>query len=152
MLVFIDVTFCEVCEMEGFSSSTRDAASDGVSAASIGYWVAFNRVLGIGPVRFRLLLNYFCDDLASAWQAGSRELARAGLDQKLIESFQVQRAKIEPERERERLEQAGVSVLTWRDPAYPALLREIDGSPPILYLKGQLSEADQFALAVVGTR
>ncbi len=45
-----------------------------------------------------------------------------------------------------------MSVLTWRHAAYPALLREIDGSPPVLYLKGQLSEADQFALAVVGTR
>lgn len=138
--------------MEGLSSSTSDVSAGGISAESIGYWVAFNRVLGIGPVKFRLLLNYFHDDLAAAWRAESRELARAGLEQKIIESFLIQRAKIEPEREKERLEQVGVSVLTWRDPTYPALLREIDGSPPILYLKGQLSEADQFALAVVGTR
>jgi DNA processing protein len=152
MLVFIDVCSGEDCEMEGIFSSACVDASDGVCAESAGYWVAFNRVLGIGPVRFRLLLTYFHDDLALAWKAESRELARAGLDQKVIESFLVQRAKIEPERERERLEKADVGILTWRDPAYPALLREIDGSPPILYLKGRLSEADQFALAVVGTR
>lgn len=138
--------------MEGLFSSTRAPSSAGLSTSALGYWVAFNRVLGIGPVRFRLLLNYFRDDLTTAWQAENRELARAGLDQKTIERFLFQRAKIEPEHEVERLEQAGVSVLTWRDHAYPALLREIDGSPPVLYLKGKLSEADRFALGVVGTR
>lgn len=138
--------------MEGIFSTTCADASAGLSAAAMEYWVAFNRVLGIGPVRFRLLLDHFGDDLATAWRAESRELARAGLDQKTIDGFLFQRVKIEPERELERLEQAGVRVLTWRDAAYPALLREIDGSPPVLYLKGQLSEADQFALAVVGTR
>ena len=138
--------------MEGLFSSARDVSPDGVSADALGYWVAFNRVLGIGPVRFRLLLTYFHDDLAMAWRAESRELARAGLDPKTVDSFLAQRIRIEPEREVEHLEQAGVKVLTWRDPVYPALLREIDGSPPVLYLKGQLSEADQFALAVVGTR
>ena len=117
-----------------------------------GYWAAFNRVLGIGPVNFRLLLDHFRDDLAAAWRADGRELARAGLHQKTIDAFLLQRAKIEPEREIERLERAQVSLLTWRDAAYPALLREIDASPPVLYLKGALTEGDQFALAVVGTR
>jgi len=69
-------------------------------------------VLGIGPVNFRLLLNAFQDDLAAAWRAESRELARAGLHPKKIEAFLSQRAKIEPEREVERLAQAQVSVLT----------------------------------------
>lgn len=138
--------------MEGLFSSVCHASPVGVSVYALGFWVAFNRILGIGPVKFRLLLNYFCGDLATAWRAGSQELACAGLDQKTIERFLVQRAKIEPERELERLEQAGVSVLTWQDAAYPPLLREIDGSPPVLYMKGKLSEADQFALAVVGTR
>jgi DNA processing protein len=116
------------------------------------YWVAFNRVLGIGPVRFRLLLTYFQNDLALAWRADSRELARAGLDQKTIEAFLVQRAGIEPEKELELLAKARISVLTWEDAGYPALLREIDASPPVLYVRGTLTEADQFALAVVGTR
>ena len=138
--------------MEGLFSAVCAASPAGLSAEALEYWVALNRVLGIGPVKFRLLLTFFHDDLALAWRAESRELARAGLDQKTIESFLHQRAKIEPGREKERLEQAGVSVLTWRHAAYPALLREIDGSPPVLYLKGRLSEADQFALAVVGTR
>ncbi|HEX7734994.1 MAG TPA: DNA-processing protein DprA [Ktedonobacteraceae bacterium] len=138
--------------MEGSFAATCAVSGAGLGEEEVGYWVAFNRVLGIGPVKFRLLLNYFRDDLALAWRAESRELARAGLDQKTIERFLLQRDGIEPGREVERLAQAGVSVLTWRDPEYPALLREIDGAPSVLYLKGQLSESDQFALAVVGTR
>lgn len=133
-------------------TSLQDISSAGLSPVATGYWVAFNRVLGIGPVNFRLLLTYFQNDLASAWQADSRALARAGLHQKTIDAFLSQRAKIEPSREMERLEKAHVKVLTWRDAAYPALLREIDASPPVLYLHGELSESDQFALAVVGTR
>jgi DNA processing protein len=123
-----------------------------LSAEAAGYWVAFNRVLGIGPARFRLLLEYFRDDLALAWRADSQELAQAGLPQKTIEAFLAQRRNIEPGREMERLRKAQVSLLTWRDAAYPALLREIDDSPPVLYLRGTLTEADRFALAVVGTR
>lgn len=138
--------------MEVFDKSTHDVPHTGLTAEEPGYWIAFNRVQGIGPVNFRLLLDYFHDDLAAAWQADGRELARAGLQQKTIDSFLEQRTKIEPAREAERLEKEQVSLLTWRDPAYPALLREIDASPPVLYLKGKLTEADQFALAVVGTR
>lgn len=138
--------------MEGLFSSASDTVPAARSEEARGYWVAFSRILGIGPVRFRLLLNYFHDDLATAWRAEGRELVRAGLDQRVVESFLLQRAKIEPEREAERLEQAGVDILTWNDEDYPELLREIDGPPPVLYLKGRLHTADQFALAVVGTR
>jgi DNA processing protein len=123
-----------------------------LSAEAASYWIAFNRVQGIGPARFRLLLQYFQHDLAAAWRADGRELARAGLPPKSIDSFLLQRAKIVPEAEIAYLQKAQVSVLTWHDAAYPTLLREIDDSPPVLYLKGMLTEADRFALAVVGTR
>jgi DNA processing protein len=154
----------EECTMEVFDSpkivldeklsvsETHTVSTTGLSAAEIGYWIAFNRVPGIGPVNFRLILDAFHNDLAAAWRAESYELVRAGLHQKTIEAFLAQRGAIEPERELERLEKAGVSVLTWHDPAYPELLREIDDSPPVIYLRGKLTEADKFALAVVGTR
>ncbi len=43
-------------------------------------------------------------------------------------------------------------MITWKDQAYPTLLKEIDHTPPVLYIAGTLSESDRFALAVVGTR
>lgn len=138
--------------MEVFEKTTRAMALTGLTPEETGYWIGFNRVLGIGPVNFRLLLEYFQGDLAAAWRADSRELARAGLGQKTLDGFLAQRVKIEPARELVLLEKQHVHVLTWRDPMYPPLLREIDASPPVLYLRGELTEADQFALAVVGTR
>ena len=57
-----------------------------------------------------------------------------------------------PQRELEKLEKLRIRVITWKDKTYPPLLREIDDSPPVLYTYGKLTESDQFALAVVGTR
>jgi DNA protecting protein DprA len=43
-------------------------------------------------------------------------------------------------------------LLTWDDERYPARLRQIAGAPPVLYVKGALTAADELALAVVGMR
>ena len=109
-------------------------------------------MLGIGPVRFKQLLDFFHDNIAAAWHADSKELAQAGLDQKTIQSFIKQRSTIVPQQELEKLERRRVRVITWKDKTYPALLKEIDYPPPVLYVAGTLTEADRFALAIVGTR
>jgi DNA processing protein len=80
------------------------------------------------------------------------ELAQAGIDQKMIQSFLKQRSKITPRQELEKLERLRVQVITWKDKAYPSLLKEIDHPPTVLYVAGTLTEADKFALAIVGTR
>ena len=43
-------------------------------------------------------------------------------------------------------------ALTWIDPEYPELLKAIDDSPPVLYVRGDLQPADGLSVAVVGTR
>ena len=138
--------------MEVLDESSRIVSHAGLTERERAYWVAFNRINGIGPMHFRLLLTYFHDDLAFAWQANSQELISAGMYQKTIDRFLMQRSAIEPERELERLAREEIELLTWRDAAYPALLREIEASPPVLYTRGKLTEADKFALGVVGTR
>lgn len=44
------------------------------------------------------------------------------------------------------------SVLTWHDPAYPALLREIPDAPAYLYLRGDTELISAPLVAVVGSR
>ena len=61
-------------------------------------------ILGIGPVRFKLLLDYFHEDVAAAWKADSKELAQAGLDARTIDGFLKQRATSKPQQELEKLE------------------------------------------------
>src|SRR5437660_8365538 len=104
------------------SGERASALAMDLSVEARAYWVGMNRVQGIGPVKFRLLLDYFQNDLAAAWRADARELAHAGLPRHTLEKFLAQRATIEPERELERLEKEKVGVLTWCDAAYPPLL------------------------------
>jgi len=138
--------------MEVYDSPARYYPSDALSLDELAYWIAFGRVLGIGPVRFKLLLDFFHADVAAAWHADSKELAQAGMDQKTINNFLKQRPTIVPQQELEKLERLRVHVITWKDKTYPRLLKEIDHPPPVLYVAGTLTEADRFALAIVGTR
>jgi DNA processing protein len=52
----------------------------------------------------------------------------------------------------EQIVAQGIQVLTWDDEGYPSRLKEIDQPPPILYLRGELTAEDSWAVAVVGTR
>jgi DNA processing protein len=115
------------------------------------YWVAFNLVRGIGPTKVRWLLDHF-GDLADAWRASPEELRAAGLDRRSLDNLLTARHSIDLDRVLERIEQAGARVLTWEDPDYPRNLLNIPQPPPVLYVKGQLTAADEWAVAVVGTR
>src|SRR5579885_2580017 len=138
--------------MEVHDSPAHYYPSEALSLDELAYWIAFNRVSGVGPVSFRGLLKYFSDDLAMAWRADRKELAQAGITQRTIDNILRLRTTMSPQQELERLEKLRIRVVTWRDGEYPSLLKNIDEAPPILYMYGRLHEADQFALGVVGTR
>ena len=99
--------------MEVFDAPSRYYPSDSLSLDELAYWVAFTRILGIGPVRFKMLLDYFHEDVAAAWKANSKELAQAGLDQKIIDSFIKQRASSIPHQELEILERLRVNTFNF---------------------------------------
>jgi DNA processing protein len=115
------------------------------------YWLGFNLVKGIGPAKLQALLDAF-DSLESAWLATEEQLKRLGFDQRAIASLLETRASLNLDLCLEQVEKAGITLLTWDDPAYPTYLREIPTPPPLLYLQGDLQEVDRFAVAVVGTR
>jgi len=46
----------------------------------------------------------------------------------------------------------GVRIVTCRSEEYPARLRHIYDPPPLLYVRGRLTDADEHAVAIVGTR
>ena len=117
----------------------------------IKYWLAFNKVRGIGRVRFKLLENHF-DSMEAAWSASEAELRAAGLDRRTIRSVADGRQKFDPDAEAERLLKSGVRAFTWHDDDYPAQLKEIYDLPPLIYVKGNLTPDDERSIAVVGTR
>lgn len=115
------------------------------------FWVAFNHVKGIGPARMRALLDKF-GDAQSAWQASKRELEETGLHPKIIDNLWLVKQSEIIDQIWEKLEKSEIHLLTWDDDLYPRSLREIDQSPPVLYLRGQLSSLDFPIIAIVGTR
>jgi DNA processing protein len=108
-------------------------------------------VKGIGPARFRLLLDTF-GAAEAIWPVSPAAWQDAGLDARTTAAFEQQRRRIVPDAELERLVRLRIGVLRICDDAYPRLLREIARPPPVLYVRGALSADDDFALAVVGTR
>lgn len=115
------------------------------------YWIGFNLVPQIGPAKLQRLLDYF-GDLSSAWTANPHELSQAGLDKRALENLLMARRDLDLPGEYDKARAACDTILTWEDPEYPRLLRQIPHPPPVLYIKGQLTYEDEWALAVVGTR
>ena len=88
-----------------------------------------------------------------AWNATPAELrAVLGNREKMLSGLIAARSSIDPELELEKLDRAGVKVITLDDPGYPALLAEISAPPPVLFLRGSMLETDVLAVAIVGTR
>jgi len=123
----------------------------GMTNKDIKYWIGFSIIPGIGRVKFSQLENYF-GNLEGAWKATPSDLKHAGLDTGSINAVTSWRPRISLEAEMEKLDRYSVKALTWHDPDYPARLREIYDYPPILYVRGSLLLADEWYLAVVGTR
>jgi DNA processing protein len=115
------------------------------------YWIAFSKVPRIGRVRVTQLEEHF-GRLEEAWRASASELRAAGLDPATVSACTAARASVDPDAEFERLAEHGVSALTWHDAAYPRQLLEVYDRPPVLYVRGTLQPADEWAVAVVGTR
>jgi DNA processing protein len=133
--------------------TARYYPSDALTLDELQYWIAFSRVIGIGPVRFQLLLNFFHDDVAAAWKADHKTLLTAGIESRIAEKFIRQRALMNPAYELERLERLRVRIITWKDATYPPLLRKIDYAPPVLYICGSFTDDDRrYSMGIVGTR
>lgn len=115
------------------------------------YWVAFNKVAGIGPTRLAALLA-ICGSIEAAWRASIHQLQAAGLDKRTQENLLQARRELDLAQEWQRIEKADVQVFTWDDADYPANLREVEAPPPVLYVRGTIVEQDLLAVALVGTR
>jgi len=115
------------------------------------YWLGFSRVPGIGRAALDKLRGAFAS-LSEAWDAPYSRLRDAGLNDYAAKSLSDTRAKLDLNAELRRLESLDTRFITFIDPDYPTLLRPIRAAPPVLYVRGNLSQVDDRALAVVGTR
>lgn len=118
------------------------------------YWVAFSVFPGIGPVRFKLLLDYF-GSAKAAWEASASELKKIKLGEKLTDEFVDFRKTFSISHYVTMLTREHVSVLMLTDERYPKLLKQIPDAPFVLYIKGKRTDPPidmTRTIGVVGTR
>ena len=112
--------------------------------------LALNRMSMVGPRTVSKLLRRW-PELDELFRLSSDERIRAGLTPRLARALAtVDQHGIEADL---RWQAGGNrSLLTWFDPAYPSLLKEIHDPPPVLYAQGSLDCFLQPMLSMVGTR
>jgi DNA processing protein len=116
------------------------------------YWFALSTVPGIGARRFVVLVKRFGSPHA-ALEASIADLKRIpDFGDKVIDSLKTQVNWTESDRQLAMLEKTGSQLITILDDSYPEMLRAIYDPPPYLLVKGQLSPADDNAVAIVGSR
>ena len=117
-------------------------------------WIGMSAFPGIGPVRFKLLYDYF-GSAKAAWEANSRALRAIKLPSTLIQELVAFRKTWDANEYIGRLAELHVHVLTLNDPKYPKLLKQIPDAPFLLYVKGRRTDTPlnlDKTIAVVGTR
>ena len=82
------------------------------------------------------------------------EVCEKLISAKILDSVQCfpKESEFNPEVEFEQAHAKGIRILTWFDEDYPESLKAIENAPLVLYVRGELSEHDGPAVAVVGSR
>ncbi len=123
-----------------------------MDAQALRYWVALNRVNGIGAARFHALLAHFQNDAEAAWRAPESVLADVLGERRTLAALLNARSTANIDDDLAAISRVGAWAITLADAEYPPLLRQIDRPPPLLYIKGELHETDVRALSLIGTR
>ncbi|MCY4019820.1 MAG: DNA-processing protein DprA [Chloroflexi bacterium] len=115
------------------------------------YWLGLHLIPRFGNAKLSMLLTRI-PSAAELWREPDDRLLRLDLPQQLLRQFIAGRRSVDLQRELDKVWQCGADIVTFDDPAYPRLLREIADHPLVLYVRGKLAEADAKSIAVVGTR
>lgn len=115
-------------------------------------WIALNMTPGVGPRAATRLLERFGSPEA-VFSATRLELEMLRLGPETVDSILKNEFHERAKRELEMVKAEGGDILILDDGSYPALLREIDDPPPVLYVKGDWQACfDQPCIGVVGSR
>ena len=114
--------------------------------------IALNMVPKMGPVRLRKLLDVF--ETPERILTGKRGELRTveGIGNEVAEQISNWESSVDLTAELERIRDFGCEVITAESPKYPRQLREIHAPPIVLYVWGEITERDQHAIGIIGSR
>ncbi len=113
-------------------------------------WLTLALVPGVGSTLFIRLLARFVRP-ESALRASEGELAEI-VGPAVAQRIHQYREFVDVEAQERMMRQFDAKLVTMDDPAYPPHLAEIYDPPLALFVRGELLETDQYAVAIVGTR
>jgi DNA processing protein len=120
--------------------------------SDLQYWIALNLVPDIGPVLSGNLLSTLGSP-EDIFRASFKELknvngigeSRAG---KIAGFDRWDRVR----KEIDTAQENNIRIIACNDPAYPEGLKRIHGTPPVIYVRGNLADMDKYAVGMVGSR
>lgn len=117
------------------------------------YWVGLSSIEQLTSSFIQKIYDYF-GDIEVAYNSSKSELSKIeGLSVKKVEQFLEKRKNLDLDKILEEVEKRNINILTFDNPQYPKLLREISNPPMVLYYKGDLFSCNlDRTLAVVGSR
>src|SRR3954469_1368400 len=114
--------------------------------------IALNMLPTMGPVRLRKLLQVFetPERILSARSSALRAVDGVGAE--VAEQIVGWENIVDLSAELQRINDFGAQVITAESSLYPKQLREIHAPPIVLYVWGEITERDQHAIGVIGSR
>lgn len=114
------------------------------------YWLILNEAPGLNSIAVTQLLTYFHTP-QNIITANPKTLMQWGINEKTIQVFHhPNRSYIN--KALEWTTQKNQHILTFNDPNYPSLLKQIHDPPLLLYARGHPHVLNQPQLAIVGSR
>ncbi|MCP4688120.1 MAG: DNA-protecting protein DprA [Desulfobacterales bacterium] len=114
-------------------------------------WLSLKNISGVGNLLFKRLIERFGSP-GRALGAPAEELGRVkGVTRPVIESIGRRRTPAWIRKELEAAAENNIRIITFSDPDYPSLLRQIPDPPPYFYMRGSL-EGVTNTVAMVGSR
>ncbi|MFH1359914.1 MAG: DNA-processing protein DprA [Candidatus Omnitrophota bacterium] len=114
--------------------------------------LSLNAINGLGPVRIRKLLDYFCC-AKNVFSADFKDLISKNiLPQAVAENLRSFPREEFLKMEYSLIQKHKVNVISFKDKNYPQQLLNLYDAPILLYVRGILKECFELALAIVGSR
>lgn len=114
-------------------------------------WLALALTPGLGARMAGKLLREFGTPDA-IFNASLTALEAQHLPAAVAQSINSRQPLSAASKELAQAQAAKCRLLTWDEPEYPQLLREIYDPPPLLYVKGNAELLNRHSIAIVGTR
>jgi DNA processing protein len=104
------------------------------------FLLALLRIPGVGPIKLSSILEQ-CTDLRTLFDDKNRCQVMPGIaDWRAVDKDLIWG------------QNPGCAIISFKNPLYPRLLKEISNAPPVLFVRGNIKLLERLQIAIVGSR